>query len=253
MQIQERRRFILNELNLNGRVYITELAEKTGTSIETARRDVQALEEEGLLTKIHGGAVKNKTTFQAAFSDRMSHELPQKQLIGKTAASLLRSGDSIFIDCGSTTHAFAACLAGLQNVTVITNSPLIADTVFQANPSLAIYITGGQYAGQSRQNMGTHVLREISQYSTDYAFIGAGGVDINAGITAAYPEEVEVARMMAEHSANVVVLADHSKFGVTSLCKITEIEKVSYIVTDDITKEHAKAYSDAGVNIIVGK
>ena len=250
MQTQEeRRKFILNQLALSGRVYVNELAEMTGVSIETARRDIQLLHDNGLLKKVHGGAVKTKTIFQAAFSERLADKTLEKSAIGQKATELIHNGDSIFIDCGSTTCAFASCLAVFYDLTVITNSPLIAHTVWECNSNLRIYMIGGQYSGSNHQNLGSRVISQISQFKADIAFIGASGVSISGGITAAYLEEAEIAIAMLKHSNKAVVLADNNKINKVALCQISSIYSVANIITNDLDNKSLLPFKEKGINI----
>lgn len=247
---EERRKFILNQLALSGRVYINELAEMTGVSIETARRDIQLLHDNGLLKKVHGGAVKTKTIFQAAFSERLADKTLEKSSIGQRATDFIHNGDSIFIDCGSTTCAFASCLASFSDLTVITNSPLIAQTVWESNNNIRIYMIGGQYSGRNYQNLGSRVISQISQFKADIAFIGASGVSLSEGITAAYLEEAEIAIAMLKHSNRTIVLADNNKINKIALCQISSVYSISNIITNDIDQQTLSSFTNKGVNII---
>ncbi|SPT68448.1 HTH-type transcriptional repressor glcR [Anaerobiospirillum thomasii] len=250
MNTRARKEFILNELSVKGRVFVLDLSEQMNVSIETARRDIKALSDENLLKRIHGGAVKTTSAFEASFKERLSTNLNKKKAIGLKAKELLHPGLSLFIDCGSTTLAFASTLNDIENLTVITNSPRIAKSVWEANNSTKIYMLGGEYRGETFQNIGGRVIRQIEEFNTDIAIIGAGGISLTDGISASSIEEAEIAKAMINNSESNIVLADKSKLNNKSLCKIAGLDKIDNIIIDNISESQVNEFKSRNINVI---
>lgn len=140
----ERRNEILALIQANGRVYVNELADKFQVSQETIRRDLNKLEDYRLIKKIHGGAVSSQFKFEHEFNERAKIAEAEKRAIAEKAATLLQPGDTVFVDFGSTTLEFARQLATIDQLTVITNSPLIANVCLE-NDSIDVVLIGGQF------------------------------------------------------------------------------------------------------------
>ena len=250
MNTRARREFILNELSLKGKVFVLDLSEQLNVSIETARRDIKALSDDNLLKRIHGGAVKITSSFEASFKERLSTNLNKKKVLGLKAKELLNHGLSVFIDCGSTTLAFASTLTGIENLTVITNSSLIAKSVWEANNQAKIYVLGGEYCGETFQNIGGRVIRQIEEFNTDIAIIGAGGISFTDGISASSIEEAEIAKAMINNSGSNIVIADKSKLNNKSLCKIANLEKIDNLIIDNLSESQESDLKNKNINVI---
>ncbi len=250
MTQSERRNYILSQLALSGKIFVNDIALSTGASTETIRRDIASLDEQGILKKVHGGAEKLSSVFQAAFSVRMQTNIQAKNCIGQAVADLIEDGSSVFIDFGSTSYAFAQSLSKFSALTVITNSHIIAEAVFRANSNIKIFLLGGIFSGENNQNIGSHVVNNIMNFKADYAVIGASGVSINGGICCAYLEEAEIAKAMLQNADKSIVICDNSKIGARAFYKIANIKDIKHIITNDLNVNILKEYNELGVNVI---
>ena len=177
----ERRNEILALIQANGRVYVNELADKFQVSQETIRRDLNKLEDYRLIKKIHGGAVSSQFKFEHEFNERAKIAEAEKRAIAEKAATLLQPGDTVFVDFGSTTLEFARQLATVDQLTVITNSPLIANVCLE-NDSIDVVLIGGQFIDSKMACLGAIALNNIEAFFADYAIIGAGAVNVQTGV-----------------------------------------------------------------------
>lgn len=234
----ERRRHITESLAASGRVTVADLAAGLKVSAETIRRDLSALETEGLLERTHGGAVpavpggRTERTLAA----RRSENVDAKSAIGRAALRLLPSaGGTMLLDAGSTTaclgDAMSAGPAEGYGLTVITNSVPLADTIHRAGRE-TLHMLGGGARGLTGACVGAHTLRELEAIRVDVAFIGANGVHVERGLTTQDPEEAAVKSAMCRAARRVVLLADSSKFGHDFLVSFADLNCIDALVTD---------------------
>lgn len=227
----KRRDYIVNKLNELGEVSVIGLAEELGVTSETIRRDLSYLEEMHLICKVHGGAIKTQNNYEKQFADRLLSHKKQKVAIAKKAASLLVENDTLFIDSCTTTLYFAEHIPNIT-LTVFTNSPLIANAIWERNNKATIHLLGGRYFGNLHANLGAATLQQIEGVFADYAFVGAGAIDAKLGVMVKNMDEGNVAKRMLEQSRKKIVLTDSSKFGKNGLMRIANIDELEYIITD---------------------
>ncbi|QBH96648.1 DeoR/GlpR transcriptional regulator [Limnobaculum zhutongyuii] len=225
-----RHQTILEQLSSNGQVFVHDLAEYFNVAQETIRRDLTKLESQKLLKKVHGGAVNIQSKFERNFSERAKVAIDEKKAIAVKAAGVIKSGDTLFIDFGSTTVEFSQSVKMINNLTVITNSPVIA-SIMQENPTIETILIGGQFIGSQYACLGAIALRNISELFADYAVIGVGAIDVNRGIMDQNVDEAAVARKMLENSDKLIALADSSKVNKHAINLVTGWEDVDILVT----------------------
>lgn len=252
MKPQERRDRIAALVGDTSKVSVVELAELLETSRETVRRDLALLSEQGVLRKVHGGAVPAQTALESPLGDRRATARAEKIAIGKAAAALFEQGDSLLVDAGSTTAYFAEALGQAGSFTVITNSVLVANELWSApNPS-EIYLTGGRYFGEGHEVLGPLVVEQIQRLHADHAVLTVGALDAAGNFMDFNTEEAFVARAMIANARQTTVLADSSKLNRRALFRVCEADQVHRLVTDkppDPTL--ASLLRSAGVEIIV--
>lgn len=228
----ERRNIILDNLKAEGQVYVNELADFFGVSQETIRRDLNKLEETRHIKKVHGGAVSAQFGFELEFNQRAKLAEDEKKLIAVKAAELIKPGDSLFIDFGTTTLEFAKQISSLTQLTVMTNSPVIAN-LFHENATTNLILIGGQFGLSKMECIGPVTLQGISAFYADYAVIGAGAVSPEAGIMDQDLNEAAIARQMIKHSNKTIVLADGHKLNNRATALVAEWKDISWLVTTD--------------------
>jgi DeoR family glycerol-3-phosphate regulon repressor len=177
MKASDRFDRIIAFVSENGRANVDDLAEMLGISRETVRRDLTKLSDRGLVRKVHGGALAPQTAEETPFDSRLATNRLEKVAIARRAALLFQSGDSLFVDAGSTTVHFAAALATAGRFTIITNSPLVGMSVTRPRGGSECYLLGGRLDGETAESVGPVVLEQIQKLRADHAVITIGGRD----------------------------------------------------------------------------
>lgn len=225
-----RHQVILELLSSNGQVFVHNLAEHFNVAQETIRRDLTKLESQKLLKKIHGGAVNVQSKFERDFNERAQLAAEEKKAIAIKAAEIIKPGDTLFIDFGTTTMEFAHRVKYINKLTVMTNSPLIAG-IMQENPSIETILIGGQFAGDKYACLGSVTIKYLSEFFADYAVIGTGAIDVNKGIMDQNIDEAAVAKKMIENSDKSIVLADSTKLHKHAVRLVAGWENIDILVT----------------------
>ena len=254
--LYDRREQILAMLKKDGSVKVSALTAAFGVSIETIRRDLEALEAEGLLKRVYGGAVpESRRSVEPLFRDRQTKNALEKELIGRAAASFVEDGDVVGIDIGTTTMEMARALSARDiHVIVISNSIPIA-AVLSDNEKIEVILIGGRVR-RGELSLGGHSLTETNMrlFQTDKLFLGVGGINEKFGITDYREEETAFRRIGVERTKEVYALADHSKFGVTAMNQICEPEKIDVLITDAGTgRDMIAALRAKGVRVVVAE
>ncbi|WP_293913863.1 DeoR/GlpR family DNA-binding transcription regulator [Deinococcus sp.] len=228
---QQRHGQVLHVLARQERISVTELSSMLGVSEVTVRHDLDALAQAGLLRRTRGGAARVLETEQALEASSLRH-VAAKRRIGRAAAALVRSGDTIFLDVGSTTTEIARSLSPtLQGVLVVTNGLNIA-LELERLPNVEVMVTGGRLRRLQHSLVNPYALELLGHIHADWLFLGCNGVHPERGVTNANFEEAEVKAGMVARSREVVVVADHSKLGAVSRAQITGLEQVTTLITD---------------------
>lgn len=225
-----RHQVILELLSANGQVFVHNLAEHFDVAQETIRRDLTKLESQNLLKKVHGGAVNVQSKFERDFNARAQIAAREKKAIAIKTAEIIKPGDTLFIDFGTTTIEFAHQVKQINKLTVMTNSPLIA-TIMQENQSIDTILIGGQFASDKYACLGSITLKNISEFFADYAVIGAGAIDAGKGIMDPNIDEAAVAKKMIENSDKSIVLADSTKLHKHAVNLVAGWEEIDILVT----------------------
>lgn len=224
---------ILEVLHRDGRLEVRQLAEHFGVSTVTIRTDLEYLEQRGLLRRTRGGAVPAETKrFELPLEETRQVHAREKERIGHHAALMVRDGETIILDVGSTTTELAKALSpSLRNVVVITSGLNIA-LLLESHPGITVIVTGGTLRPLQHSLVnpyGTLLLQEIN---ADKAFIGCNGVHPDKGFTNTNLQEAEIKRAMMEAARETIVLADHSKLMQVAAARIGPLEAAHLLVTD---------------------
>jgi len=234
MRVKNRHKVILELAQGTSLLTVEDVAEQLHVSRETIRRDFASLDAQGLLRRVHGGARPNATaTSEEPFHARQSINVAGKAAIGQTAARLIKPGETLMIDTGSTTIAFAMSLPTDLELTIITNSLRIADILSHAAVRRDIYVLGGEYRPETQQTLGTFCLDQLDRFRADHAIIGVGAISRGGDLMDFDPQEAQLARAMLARARHNTVLADHAKFDSYALTGLCRIDDVNCIVTDD--------------------
>lgn len=252
MLAQERHNYILELLKSKRTVQASQLMKIFDVSSETVRRDLEYLEKEGLLRRVHGGAalVKMDTT-QGFFKSRMSTNIEYKKEIAQKALAYISEGYSIALDCSTTSLIFAQKLKEeFHSLTIVTNSNEILNMLTDMG-SYRIICCGGIFNQDERACFGDQAINMVRQLNLDVAFIGVGGISIRESFTENYFEGAAMLRAYLNAAQKKIVLADHTKFDTVTFVKICEPDEVDLIITDsDIKQKTLEKYRINGFEII---
>ncbi|MCU6478937.1 DeoR family glycerol-3-phosphate regulon repressor [Arthrobacter silviterrae] len=213
---------------------VADLAELLGVSVVTVRRDIEALDDAGLVQKIHGGAKLpgDAGTHEPGFELKSTQSTQEKKAIAQAAVQLVHDGMAIGLSAGTTTWALAKALSSRKNLTVVTNSVKIADVFQGAGSRVSVILTGGERT-PSDALVGPIATQSVRSLHLDILFLGVHGVDEVAGFTTPNLLEAEMDRALIEAARRVVVLADHSKWGTVGISTIAAMEDVDEVISDD--------------------
>ena len=253
----QRQSLVLEILEQEGQVEVNDLAKRFSTSKETIRRDLRSMEGSGLLTRTHGGAVPMEKAFSQGYEyplfAREIKKYDEKQRICKGAAKLLEDGDTIFLDNSSTTMNFLRYVANDIRLTVITNSIqvlLVAGDV--KNKNLNIVSLGGILNIKNYSVSGMVSNSYAKSFFPDKAIMSCRGLTEKSGMTDASFLEVEVKRMMIDNSKKLIVLADHTKFGLVGAINIGTLSEIDYVVTDSkVEREWLKMFDGYKAQMVI--
>ncbi|MFC5829865.1 DeoR/GlpR family DNA-binding transcription regulator [Nonomuraea insulae] len=229
----ERRQRILELVRANGAVSLRELAQSVHSSEVTVRRDLRALESEGLLNRHHGGAtMPGELSREAGYAHKVSLESAEKAAIADLAGALVEDGDAIVVGPGTTTQEFARRLARHSELAVVTNSLLVAQ-VLAGSPRIEVMLTGGTLRGSILALVGSAAEHSLAGLRVRRAFISGNGLTAERGLSTPNMQVAGVDRALAAAAEEVVVLADHTKIGVDTMVQTVAPDRIDHLVTDD--------------------
>ncbi|SEN80784.1 DeoR/GlpR family DNA-binding transcription regulator [Paenibacillus sp. OV219] len=242
---------IVQRLKNNQTVKIAEIASHYGVTRETIRRDLYELEKQGLITKVHGGAMLNKANEEPVYSKRAIWNVQEKQAIARKAASFVEDGDAIYIDLGTTTLLFAEELMQKRNITVITSALLVA-LEMSKHPSAKVILCGGELRPGELSLSGPIARKTIEDFFVDKAFIGVGGISKENGFTDFHIGEAEIRSLVLQRAGMKITLADHSKFSVVAFTKVASIKDMDLVITDSKAPEALIGQlRESGVEVVI--
>ncbi|MEU1536289.1 DeoR/GlpR family DNA-binding transcription regulator [Streptomyces fagopyri] len=253
----ERRQLILEMVRANGAVSLRELARVVQTSEVTVRRDVRALEAEGLLDRRHGGAVlPGGFTRESGFPQKSHLATAEKTAIADLAAGLVEEGEAIVVGAGTTTQELARRLARVPGLTVVTNSLLVAQALAHAN-RVEVVMTGGTLRGSNYALVGSGAEQSLQGLRVSRAFLSGSGLTAERGLSTSNMLSASVDRALVQAAGEVVVLADHTKLGTDTMFQTVPTDLITRLVTDeppahdDRAVTELQALADQGVQIAV--
>jgi len=254
----ERRSLILECLARDQVVKVADLSDRFAVSQVSIRRDLELLDRLGLLKRVHGGAVAipNATLGQPHVT-KMRHHVEEKERIGRAAAQLIRYGDRLIFDSGTTVLQVARSIPGdllsAGNLTVITGSlPIIQE--LGPWKSVHLIVLGGIYLPEYETIVGPQAIDDLRGLHADKVFIGTDGLTFSHGVTTANLLEAEVDRAMVEAASEVIVVADSSKIGLIGLTTILPVTRINKLITDNkAPSDFVAALREQGVEVILAQ
>ncbi|MDD3997346.1 MAG: DeoR/GlpR family DNA-binding transcription regulator [Sphaerochaetaceae bacterium] len=252
MTANERQKIIINTLETRGGIIkVNEIARQFDVSNETARRDIEYLKEQGLLTRVYGGAILSNNFNQKHFPTKLDDtDLEKKTVIARAAAAMVKGGESIFVGIGSTMLQLVRNLKHLNELTVIT--PSIPVAMELTNTPFRIIVLGGILDSNELDLSGPLTLNNMDYFHVNKAFLGAGGVTVESGISDYNPNGYGRHAKMSRCADTSILVAQSDKFGKDALSIEMPLSNVDTIITDDMLPEEIeKAIRETGKELIL--
>ena len=250
MPISMRHHDILDVARQEGRVSVDSLAERFDVTPQTIRRDLADLAEEGLLRRVHGGAIFEAGTANLAYDARRGMAAEQKEAIGRLCAAAIPNGCSLFINIGTTTEAVARALLSHHGLMAVTNNLNVANILAQ-NQDCEVILSGGMLRRSDGGLVGEATVDLIRQFKVDYAIIGASAIDVDGTLLDYDFREVRAAQAIIENARQTFLVADSSKFSRVAPVRIAGIGAVSQFFTDlPPPEEMRQVCAASGVEIV---
>jgi DeoR family galactitol utilization operon repressor len=245
-ELSERERIILDKLSAEGSVSVGALAQDLRLSEVTIRGDLKTLEDKGWINRKRGGAAaamhRDILERQRVFPER-------KNAIARAAAELVRDGDVIMIEAGTTTALIARYLAGKRDIHVVTNSTLVFSYA-RMYPNLQITMTGGEFRRPTESLVGPIALETIGRLNVRLAFVGTDGFTLERGMTTHLMEGAEIVKAMKSHAQTTVLVADSSKYGKVGFTSVLPLSVMDLILTDgDLEYRAIEELREEGISI----
>ncbi len=252
MLVHDRHQQIMQLLHEFQSVKTADLIARFGVSFETIRRDLEYLEQEGFLKRVHGGATLPAADYQKElpFTVREMKRLQEKRELAQTALRHVEEGQSLFLDVSTTNTEFAkALMTRFDRLTILTNSFQIA-SILMAKPQFTIIFIGGVVRNSEHCVVGDFAESFVLQFHADLFFMSVSGISLTEGLTDYGISEIQLKKKMLERAQRVIVLADSSKFNAVSLTPLCGLDKIERIVTDSgLAPDVLDRYKEAGVVI----
>jgi DeoR family fructose operon transcriptional repressor len=229
---EERLQAILNLARAAGRVDVAALADDFSVTPETIRRDLTTLERQGLVRRVHGGAIlAERLSFEPGLATHDAVQTTEKERIAKAALAEVPTTGAVLLDAGTTTVRLAEYLPTDRELTVVTNALPIA-ALLATRPAITVLAVGGRVRGRTLAAVDAWALRDLAEVHVDVAFLGTNGFSVERGLTTLDVAEAAVKRAMLTAARRVVVLADHTKWGNDQFARFGSMEEVDVLITD---------------------
>jgi DeoR family fructose operon transcriptional repressor len=253
MFVAERWERIHQLLKSKGRVTVEEISQILAVSPSTIRRDLRQMHKKGMVIRTRGGAIQpEQVSFDPSIAESLTKQISEKEDIGRLAATLIESGDTIFIDGGTTTVQVAKYLQ-TNRIMVVTNSfDVVAE--LKGKEGIGLIMIGGMVRGQSNVTYGPTAESEVLRLKADKAIIGINGISVVDGLTGPDPLAAQIKAAMISRAREVIVVADHTKLEHVGLCQVAPISCVSKLITDrKATPEEIESFREAGVEVMLAE
>src|SRR5271166_102726 len=254
--LAEERRFRIREMLSSQRtIAASDLCTALGVTAATVRRDLAALEQDGVLVRSHGGAVSrmSSTNFQPSYETLSHSHSHEKQAIALAAEHLVLDGETVFLEGSTTVYELARSLNQRNRLTVVTNSPTIVCQL-QRSSGVTVLCTGGDLQKDTFYFSGEWAQRALSEIRLDKAILGVSAIDSSYGVSTANHAEAQIKKMIMQAAKTCIAVADHSKFGAQSFAFVGPVTDLDILVTDSSTDpKYVKELREAGVQVIIAE
>ncbi|HWC23423.1 MAG TPA: DeoR/GlpR family DNA-binding transcription regulator [Flexivirga sp.] len=253
MLARQRQELIARAVDEHGGIRVSELVAELNVSDMTIRRDIETLARKGVVRKVHGGATRaDRSADEPGFTAKSDMNPLQKSAIARTTASLISPGSSVAISAGTTAYAVAQELRDIKRLTVVTNSPPVAELLFDPEESSRLVVLTGGVRTPSDALVGPVANEMLATVHVDTLILGVHGIDLSAGLTTPNLQEAQTNRALIRTAKRVIVVADHTKWGIVGLLTIATLDMVDTLVTDaDLDEEARRELSKRDINLVI--
>lgn len=252
MFAEERRKQIVKILEIKKRASVNELSEEFDVSRATIRRDLSELEKNGFLRRTHGGAIlSGSSKLEPSFEEKEDRFAGEKIAIGKKAAEIIKDGDTIYLDAGTTTRQIIEFLSSKKNLTIVTNALHIIKKIKEVNINCELVVVGGNFKWTTEAMVGPMAENFINDLRVDKAFIGANGFNNKDGATTPDPKEGKMKELALNIAAENFLIFDKSKWEEVYFYRFAEVSQIDFIITDDIDSDKRNFLEDNNIKIII--
>ncbi len=254
LSLQERQQKILEMLNNAGEVRVAELSRLFEVSEVCIRNDLSELEGKGMLSRVHGGAISAyEPYYNMSLAQRSTTNKEEKEAIALAIADMIHDNQSVMMNAGTTSLAVMRRLVGKKNITIITNSIVLALEGAKYN-AFKIVLLGGEVDAEYQYVYGTLTMAQLDRYYADKFILSADGIDAEGGISTYYDQEADICRKMIKHAKTTVAALDHTKIGRIVLCNIGAASDVDCLVTNPAASKTALSeLQGCGIKVVLSK
>ena len=248
----ERQQKLTRLLEQTGRISVAQICDHFGVSEATARRDLETLSEQGKLQRVHGGAIAvEQAPPELPILERETEQPDEKLRVGRAAAALIADNETVFLGSGTTVLEVARNVRNRRNLTVITNSLPVLNTLAGLD-GITVVSLGGMLRNTELSFIGHITEQALSEVRADKVFMGARGVSLEHGLTNDYLQETMTDRAILRIGREVVIVADHTKINRVATAFLASVDNIHTLVTDkDADKEFVKAIKKQNINVIL--
>lgn len=243
MHVLQRETKLVALLADNPNISNADISRELGVSAVTVRSDLNRLAEKGIITRTRGGALP---AFHPGILDRQRQYADEKKRIAEAAAAMVKDGDTIMVEAGTTTALVAKYLLGKRDIRIVTNSTLVL-THARINPGLHLTVVGGEFRAETESLVGPNALRGLEQFHVSAAFVGTDGFSASSGLATHLVEGAEIVKKMSELAEKTVLLADSSKYGKNGFVKVLQLSEIDMVITDPGIEVNKSEIEDCGV------
>lgn len=252
MFAEERRKEIILLLKKEKRASVKQLSKKFDVSRATIRRDLSELEKNGFIRRTHGGAILSGTSkLEPSFKEKEDKLAPEKKEIGKTAAEIIKNGDTIFIDAGTTTRYIIDNLKNKKDLTIVTHALHIINKINEIDLDCELVVIGGNFKWSTEAMIGPLAEDSLRKLRVDKSFIGANGFSLDSAATTPDLREAKIKEIALEIAGENFLLFDQSKWEEVYFYKFDKLKQINFIITDSIEQTKEQALNEKEIEIIL--
>jgi len=252
MFAEERRKEIIILLKKEKRASVNELSEKFDVSRATIRRDLSELEKNGFIRRTHGGAIlSGSSKLEPTFKEKEDKLAPEKKSIGKKAAEIIKNGDTIFIDAGTTTKYIIDNLKNKKDLTIVTHALHIINKINEINLDCELVVVGGIFKWSTEAMVGPMAEDYLRKLRVDKSFIGLNGFTLNSAATTPDLREAKIKEIALEIAGENFLLFDQSKWEEIYFYKFAELSQINFIITDSIEINKENKLKEEKIEVIL--